>query len=190
MLLFADGLWDASSYYILSVLLIIVCLCAWIANFVALPGNWLIVVAAALFAWLAPHSGYDGLLWVTVGGVALLALLGEVIEFAAGAVGAKRHGGSRRGVILAMSGAMIGSISGAMIGVPVPVIGPLIGAVLGGGLGAFGGAYLGESWKGRNQQDALAISTAALVGRVLGTVGKLLMGLVMLVVIAVDLFLN
>ena len=190
MLLLTNAFWTASSYYILSVLLVAGCLCAWLTNFVALPGNWLIVGAAALFAWLAPKSEHDGLLWMTVGAVALLALLGEVVEFAAGAVGAKRHGGSRRGVMLAMTGAMLGSIIGAMAGVPVPVVGPLIGAVLGGGLGAFGGAYLGESWKGRNYHDTMAISTAALVGRVLGTAAKLLLGLVMLVVITIDLIVN
>lgn len=190
MLLLADTWLDASSYYILSLLLVILCICAWALNFIALPGNWIVVAAAALFAWLAPHPNRDGLLWWTVGAVTLLAMLGELIEFAAGAFGAKKLGGSRRGMILAMVAAMIGSIVGAMIGVPVPLIGPLIGAVLGGALGAFAGAYAGESWKGLSQRDAVAVSTAALVGRVLGTVGKILMGMVMLVVMTVDLFVD
>lgn len=187
MLLLADTWVDASSYYILSLLLVIVCICAWALNFIALPGNWIVVAAAALFAWLAPQPDRDGLLWWTIGAITLLALVGEGIEFAAGAFGAKKYGGSRRGVILAMILATIGSLIGATVGVPVPVIGPLIGAVGGAGLGAFAGAYLGESWKGKTRGEAVAISTAAAVGRVLGTVGKLLVGLVMVVVIAVDL---
>ena len=92
--------------------------------------------------------------------------------------------------MLAMVGAMIGSIGGAFLGIPIPVVGPLVAAVLGGGLGAFGGAYLGETWKGKANRESLAVSTGALVGRIMGTLGKLMVGLVILVVISVDVFLN
>lgn len=132
-------------YYVWCCVLVLVCLCALGANFVTLPGNWLMVLAAALFAWLVPHPGRDGLLWPTVGATLLLAIIGEALEFWAGAAGAKKQGGSRRGMLLAMLGAMLGSIGGAFLGMPIPIIGPLVAAVLGGGLGAFGGAYLGET---------------------------------------------
>ena len=180
----------ATWYYIWSCLLVVVCLCAWGANFVTLPGNWLMVLAAALFAWLASDPSGLGLQWTTVGATLLLAIIAEALEFWAGAAGAKKQGGSRRGMILAMIGAMIGSIGGALIGIPIPVVGPLIAAVLGGGLGAFAGAYLGETWKGRANRESLAVSSGALVGRILGTLGKLTVGLVILVVITVDLFVN
>jgi hypothetical protein len=121
-----------------------------------------------------------------------MALLGELIEFAAGAAGAAKSGGSRRGMILSMLGAMGGSIAGAMLGVfiPIPVIGSLIGAVAGGALGAFGGAYAGESWKGKLEHERLAVSMAAMAGRVFGTLGKLWIGAVMVVITSVAAFVN
>ncbi len=119
-----------------------------------------------------------------------LAVLGEVVEFAAGAAGAAKSGGSRRGMLLSVVGAMAGSIGGAILGtaIPVPVVGNLIGAICGGAAGAFGGAYLGEYWKGKDERERLAVGTAAMVGRVLGTVGKLGMGAIMVVITAIDAF--
>ncbi|HEY2253776.1 MAG TPA: DUF456 family protein, partial [Planctomycetaceae bacterium] len=74
--------------------------------------------------------------------------------------------------------------------IPVPLIGNLIGAVLGGAVGAFAGAYTGEYWKGKNERERLAIGTAAMIGRVLGTVGKLGIGAIMVVITAIDAFIN
>jgi hypothetical protein len=121
-----------------------------------------------------------------------LAILGEVIEFAAGAAGAAKSGGSRRGMVLAVAGAMAGSIVGALLGtaIPVPLIGNLIGAVLGGAIGAFGGAYTGEYWKGKSESERIAVGRAAMIGRVLGTVGKLGIGAIMVVITAFDAFVN
>lgn len=177
-------------YYVWASVLVVVCLCSWGANFVTLPGNWIMVLAAVLFAWLVHDPGGRSLQWTTVGATLLLAIIGEVIEFWAGAAGAKKQGGSRRGMLLAMVGAMVGSIVGAVVGIPIPVVGSLVAAVVGGGLGAFTGAYLGESWKGKDSRDSLAVSTGALVGRILGTLAKLVVGLVILVVITVDAFVN
>jgi hypothetical protein len=93
-------------------------------------------------------------------------------------------------MVLAMIGAMAGSIAGAFLGVfiPVPIIGPLIGAIGGGAVGAFGGAYGGEAWAGRSEGERMAVGTAAMVGRVLGTVGKMGLGAVMVVLAAVAVF--
>jgi uncharacterized protein YqgC (DUF456 family) len=138
-----------------------------------------------------PSSGGGIGLW-TAGAVVALAVLGEVIELAAGAAGAAKSGGSRRGMLLAVVGAMGGSIAGAILGVaiPIPLVGPLIGAIVGGGLGAFGGAYAGEAWKGKSEEQRLAVSTAAMLGRVFGTVGKLGIGAIMVVVTTVAVFIN
>jgi len=176
----------------LAVVFVLLNVCALAANLFTLPGNWFIVVLTLLFAlFIHPRSGI-GVSWYGVGIVLGLAILGEVIEFAAGAAGAAKSGGSRRGMILAVAGAMAGSIAGTMLGVFIPifVIGPLIGAVAGGALGAFGGAYAGEAWKGRTEEERLRVSWAAMIGRVFGTVGKLGIGAVMVVVTAVDVFFN
>jgi hypothetical protein len=175
-------------YYVWASLLLIVNLCAWASTLITLPGNWIIVLATALFALFARPDDAHGLNWVCVGGLVALAAVGEAIEFGAGAVGAAKHGGSRRGMLLAMVGAMAGSLLGATFGSSVPILGTIVGAVVGGCLGAFGGAYLGETWKGRTGEERAAVSTAALVGRLFGTVGKLVTGLIMVVIATVDSF--
>ena len=115
-------------YYTLAVLFVIVNLAALATNLITFPGNWIIVVATLLFAWLVKHPSGTGVNWWVVGVVFGLALLGEVVEFAAGAAGAAKSGGSRRGMLLSVAGAMLGSIVGAFLGtaIPVPLVGNLI----------------------------------------------------------------
>ncbi|MGC1272206.1 MAG: DUF456 domain-containing protein [Planctomycetaceae bacterium] len=181
-----DAGWIQLGFGILLVLAAIGC---WFTNAFTLPGNWLIVGLAALFAWLLPAEEYGrGFGWITVIVLAVIAGLGELIEFAAGAAGAAKKGASRRAMLFSMVGAMIGSIAGAAIGFPIPIIGPLIAAVGGGAAGAFGGAYLGETWKGKQHPDRAAVSAGALMGRLFGTVGKLAAGAVMVAVLAVMTF--
>jgi uncharacterized protein YqgC (DUF456 family) len=126
--------------------------------------------------------------WWTVGILAGLAVAGEVVEFVAGAAGAARQGASRRSIVLSLVGTIVGSIVGAIIGIPIPLIGPLIAALGGGAVGAFAGAYLGETWKGRSSDQSLSVSKAAVIGRLLGTLGKLAVGALMVVVVAIDGF--
>jgi uncharacterized protein len=173
-------------YYLCALTLLLAMAGAWFANVFALPGNWLIVALAALFAYLFPASAGRGLHWTTVEVAVGLALVGEVIELAAGAAGAKRSGASRRAMLLALVGTMIGSVMGALVTVPIPIIGPIIGAVGGGALGAFAGAYVGETALGRSTEQSLAAGKGALIGRLLGTAGKLLIGVILFVVIAAD----
>ena len=68
------------------------------------------------------------------------------------------------------------------------LVGSLIGALGGGALGAFAGAYLGEVWVGKTPNESFAVGQGAFVGRLLGTIGKLAIGAVMVVVVAVDIF--
>ena len=173
-------------YYFWALLLIAGNLGALAGTMFALPGNWVIVGLTALFAWLV--RGPDGLAigWWGVGVLLGLAIVGEIVEFAAGAAGAAKSGGSRRGMVLALGGSLLGSIIGVAVGSPIPIAGPLLGAVGGGAAGAFAGAYLGEAWKGRHEDHRMAVSKAAFVGRLLGTVGKLTVGAVMVVVAAAD----
>ncbi|MEX0717522.1 MAG: DUF456 family protein [Planctomycetaceae bacterium] len=169
-------------YYLWATLFVVVCVLAWAANLFALPGNWGIVVAAALFALGLGVVEGRGIGWWAVMWLLALAVVGEIVEFLAGAAGAKRLGGSRRGMALAVVGAVVGSVTGAIIGIPVPIIGPIVAAVGGGAAGAFAGAYLGEQWKGRTSADSVEIGKGALIGRLLGTVGKMAIGAIMLIV--------
>lgn len=161
---------------------------SWLSNALTAPGNWLIVVFTALFAWFFPGDGERGISWTTVGVLAAIAAVGEAIEFAAGAAVAGKRGGSRRGMALAVAGTLIGSITGAFVTLPIPVVGPVIGAIAGGAAGAFAGAWVGESWKGKPLKEGYHIATGAMLGRLLGTAGKLLVGATMVVIAAVDAF--
>jgi len=183
---------NAYWYYTLAVLLVLLNVCALATNFLTLPGNWFIAGFTILFAVFVHLPSGSGISLWCAGAVVGLALLGEVIEFAAGAAGAAKSGGSRRGMLLAVAGAMAGSIAGTILGafIPIPVIGSLIGAITGGALGAFGGAYAGETWKGKSEEERVAVSTAAMLGRVFGTVGKLGIGAIMVVVTTFAVFIN
>jgi uncharacterized protein YqgC (DUF456 family) len=181
---------DAWIYYLWSLLLIFACVLAWLTTLVALPGNWLIAGCAALFAWLVPHDPGRSITWTTVAVLAGLAVLGEIIEFAAGAAGAAKQGASKRGVGLAMIGAVIGSVVGIAIGLPIPFLGSFVMALLGGAAGAFFGAYLGEAWKGRPHVARVAAGRGAFAGRIWGTVGKLSVGAVMIVIVVWYAFFN
>jgi uncharacterized protein YqgC (DUF456 family) len=182
--------WPSWRYYLWAAMLVAGCCVGWLLNLVALPGNWLIVGGAALFAWLLPIEEGRGITWAMVIVLAALATVGEIIEFAAGAAGAAKQGASRRAVALSMVGAIIGSVVGVIAGapIPIPIVGPLVTAILGGAAGAFGGAYLGEAWKGRDEQARTAAGRGAFFGRIWGTVGKFAVGAVMLAVVAWDAF--
>ncbi len=162
---------------LLAILLVLVCLVSWGANLIALPGNWAAVAALALYAWLAPA---DGRCAISVGAVVAAfacALLGEIFEFFASAVGASRAGASRRATVYAVIGSMVGAMLGAVVGVPVPVVGSVLAAILFGGLGATAGAMYGEWTNGKPWRESWSIGHAAFWGRTTGTIGKMVAGL-------------
>ncbi|MEX2316882.1 MAG: DUF456 domain-containing protein [Pirellulales bacterium] len=181
---------DPWLYYLLALLLVLACGGAWLTTLVTMPGNWIVVGLAALFAWLLPagEDGGRGMSWTAVLYLLALAVLGEIVEFGAGAAGAAKQGASRRSVALSIVGAMVGSFAGLAFGSPIPVLGSLVGAVLGGAAGAFVGAYVGEAWKGRAEDDRIAAGRGAFVGRLWGTAGKLAVGAIMVVIVAWDAF--
>ena len=173
-------------YYLLVLLLLLLNVGGWLLNLAALPGNWLIVVLAAAFSTCVHHASGDGITWPVVGVLVVLAIVGEVIEFAAGTVGAARSGASRRAMMLSVVGSIIGSIVGAMVGIPIPVLGSAIAALLGGAIGAGVGAAMGEEWRGRDLDGSVQVGAAAFWGRILGTAGKIIVGAIMVVIATID----
>ena len=173
-------------YYVCVAVLLLAMAGAWLANLFALPGNWLIVALAAIFAFAFPVSAGRGIHWATVGVGVGLAVVGELVELAAGAAGARQTGASRRAMVLALLGTVVGSVLGAFAAIPIPIVGPIIGAVGGGALGAFAGAYIGETAIGRSTEQSLAAGKGAMIGRLLGTASKLVIGVMLFVVVAVD----
>lgn len=174
-------------YYLWVVLLAVGLGGSWLATFFTLPGNWIMVALCAAFAyWIPEEETGRGMAWGVVIALAVLALIGELLELAASALGATKAGGSKRAAALALVGSMIGSLAGAAIGFPIPVIGPLIGVLICGGAGAAAGAILGEKWKGREFDDSIPVGTAAFWGRIIGTIAKSAVGLGIVVVALVS----
>lgn len=157
----------------------------WVLTLVNLPGNWLIVGAAALYAWLIPDGEWWDLSWTLVGVLTVAAILGEVVETASAAMGVKKLGGSRRGAILAILLSFVGAILGTMF-IPVPILGTVVGACV----GALAGAMLGEFWKGHGFDHSLRVGQAAFWGRLIGSVAKILTASIMLAVAVAGVFLD
>lgn len=157
----------------------------WVCTLLNLPGNWLIVGAAAVYAWLMPAATRWALSWELVGVLLVAAILGEVAETASAAMGVKKLGGSRRGALLAILLSFVGAISGTAL-IPVPVVGTVIGACL----GALAGAMLGEFWKGHGFDHSLRVGQAAFWGRLVGSLAKILTASVMLAVAVAGVFLR
>ena len=174
-----------------AVLLVLVLLVGWGMNLFGLPGNWINLAAIAVYAFLIPAGQRLSIGWFAVTMVLVLALLGELIEAAASALGVTRVGGSRRGALLAMVGSMVGGIVGAIVGLPfIPVVGSLVGIVLFASLGALAGAMVGERWKGQDWNASLNVGHAAFWGRLLGTLGKILAASVIVAVAVAALLLE
>ncbi|MEM9825578.1 MAG: DUF456 domain-containing protein [Planctomycetota bacterium] len=169
--------------------LLLIALVCWWLNLITVPGNWLMVLVAALYAWLLPIDGRAAIGWPTLISLFLLATVGEIVEFFAGAAGAQRAGASRRSIVYSIVGSIGGAILGAIIGVPIPVVGSFIAAILFGGLGATAGALYGEWTDGREWKESWAIGHAAFWGRTLGVLGKLICGGIAVIALLVGLLL-
>lgn len=168
-------------------LLLIALAACWVLTLLGMPGNWLMVAAAAGYVLLVPAESPAAIGWTTVVVLIVLASVGELLEFLAGALGVAKAGGSRRGAVLALAGSLAGGVVGLFVGLPIPVVGSLLGAVLLAGAGAFVGAVLGERWRGRQLGESLKIGEAAFWGRLLGTVAKSAVGAVMVAVVLIAL---
>ena len=174
---------------LITVLMAVLVAC-WVAQVLGLPGNWLMVLVVAVYAYHVPAHSAAAIRWPVPVALAVLAAVGEAAELTAGAMGVAQHGGSRRGALLALVGSMIGSLVGIFVGLPIPVVGSIVAAVLFGSAGALLGAILGESGRGRTPAQSWAIGIAAFRGRFLGTLFKLLLGAVMLAVVLLALLMR
>lgn len=138
---------------------------------VGLPGAWLLLAIGIGIELLDVAWAGDGVTtfgWLPLLLSALVLAIGEALELATGAVGTKLGGGTKRGMIGAFIGGMLGGLIGTGL---LPIIGTLIGALL----GTFGGALVGEitGSEARKAKEALGPAIAATIGRVIGTVAKL-----------------
>jgi len=119
-----------------------------------LPGAPLLFGGLLIAAWLEDFA-YVGPWTLTL--LAVMAALTYVIDFFAGALGAKGFGATK----YAMIGAFVGAVVGIFFGLPGILLGPFIGAVLGGLLAD------------RSLQEASAAGLGATIGLALGVAAKM-----------------
>lgn len=174
----------------IAILLLLIMLLCWAMTLLGLPGNWAMVAAAVVYFFVCPKDSRFEMGWIPLVALALLASLGELIEFLAGAMGTAKAGGSRRSAVLAILGSLVGGIGGAIVCaplIPIPLVGSLIGAIFFASVGALVGAVMGERWKGRDFEHAWQVGKGAFVGRLLGTMGKVLVASLMVATTVVAL---
>lgn len=138
--------------------------------FFSLPGTWAILIITTLWSFFFSPQGLGyGLLAILL----ILAVVGEVIEFAASYFGTKKFGGSNKGSIGGMVGALIGAISMAPI---LFGLGALVGALM----GAFTGCFIVEFFRGVELVPAVRSAWGTTLGRFAGFIAKLGIGVTML----------
>ena len=155
-----------------------------------LPGGWILLALAVGIEYIVDRfylpaesqpTFPPSVLW---GSLALL-LLGEALEFGAGALGAKQGGATRRGMIGSLVGGVVGAILFTPL-VPLPVVGTLVGALIGTFLGAVVGETTGQTPS--SMQSSIKPACGATLGRVVGSMSKICMALAVWIVLSVTAF--
>ncbi len=156
---------------------------------VQLPGTWMLLGLAAIVEYVdtvyLPEGEQQTFGWWVLGGGLAIAVIGEIVEFIAGAAGAKKGGSSTRGMV----GALIGGIVGIFIFTPLFFFVPIFGAFFGAVLGTFVGAVVGELSGGQSTiQGTMKPAIGATIGRVIGTTSKVGIAIAMWLVLTVSAF--
>ncbi len=146
---------------------------------VGLPGAWIILIEALVFALVTDFD--KGIGWYDLLALLALAGTGELLEFLITARGAQKEGGSWK----SMLAAIVGGIVGALV---VNGFIPVIGAVLGAFLGAYAGAYLQTYLEHRDKERARQIALGAFKGRIGGALSKISVGVAMVAIIVWRIF--
>lgn len=126
----------------------------------AIPGLPMIAGGAWLIGW-ADH--YEKVGWKTILFLAVLAVIGVVVDSVAQTAGAQRAGASKAGII----GSLVGTVIGMFMGLFGLLFMPLIGAAA------------GEFWAKRNLLHAGRVGLATWIGMIVGTVVKIALAFAM-----------
>ena len=145
--------------WIVAVLLVIVGLAGTVLP--ALPGVPLIFIGVLVAAWAEDFQRISGL---TIAILAVLTVIGVVVDYVAAALSASRAGASRAGII----GAAIGTVAGIVTGLWGLLFMPLVGAAI------------GEFIAHRDALRAGKVGVATWIGLLVGTVVKLAVAFTMI----------
>jgi hypothetical protein len=127
----------------------------------ALPGVPLIFAGVLLAAWAEDFQRIGG--W-TIAVLAVLTVIGVVVDYVAASLSAKRAGASRQGIV----GAALGTVAGIFTGLWGLVFMPLVGAAI------------GEFMAHKNALRAGRVGTATWIGLLVGTAVKIAVAFTMI----------
>jgi hypothetical protein len=126
-----------------------------------MPGPLFILAGAILWAFA---TDFQTLGWGRLAILTTLAVLSFLLDFLAGALGARRYGASRYGVV--------GAIAGAIVGLFLGPLGLILGCVV--------GAVAGELLRGAGLEGSVRSGLGALVGLLAGLVAVLVVSITMI----------
>lgn len=129
----------------------------------AIPGVPLVFFGLVVAAWA---EGFQHVGAGTLGVLGVMAILAYGVDFAAGALGAKKFGASR----LAVIGAALGTLTGLFLGLPGLLLGPFLGGAA------------GELYARRDLRQAGRAGLGAWLGLVVGGATKIALTFSMLAV--------
>lgn len=136
-----------------------------------LPGSPLVLLAAILHRLYFGDKSVSNLVLIVL---VLLMLASLGLDFLATVVGARKLGATWRGAV----GAVVGGMIGLFFGLPGIILGPFLGAVL-------------LELLGRKEfKKALQAGTGAVLGLLLGAVGKFALCVMMILLFAVNVVLR
>ena len=127
-----------------------------------LPGNTLIFLTGLAYGYYDHFEAMDYAILVIVFGIFII---GEMIDFVAGLIGAKKEKASKRAIFATFIGTIIGGIWGTAV---LPVIGSLLGALL----GAFVATALAEYSKTKDITQAKRVAKSVVKGQIFGILIK------------------
>jgi uncharacterized protein len=159
-----DWLW------VLAILLIVIGIVGTVLP--ALPGIIFVFGGITLAAYAGDFTRISGL---TVGVLAVLAVLGWALDYVAGLLGAKKAGASK----LAIIGAAIGTVAGIFMGLVGVLFMPLVGAAI--------GEYIYLKGHPEAIQRAGKVGVATWLGLIAGMIGKVVIVFIMLGIFGVAL---
>lgn len=150
-----------------------------------LPGIWFMLIAAGGAQWWSIATGREPMFtWWTLGICVAIALIAEIVEVFASALGAAKAGGTKKGAIGSVVGALIGALGGTFL-IPIPVLGTILGAAIGAG----GGAILLEKHLGeKTWKEAGKVGAGAAIGRLAATVAKVGFAAVVALILSISAF--
>jgi uncharacterized protein YqgC (DUF456 family) len=136
-----------------------------------LPGTPLMLVAAIGHRLYFGETSISNFVLIML---VVLTLISVLLDFLAGMLGARRFGATWRG----MTGAVIGGIIGLFFSLPGIILGPFLGAML--------FEMLGD----KEFKKAAHAGLGAMVGLLLGVIGKFSIGVIMIILFATNVILR